>query len=476
LQRFLLAFALTWLWLGSGGNPAAAQLLTPQLKRDLQAEMDRVPVTFGVKGIAGGVRLPDGTIWTGAAGVSTESPLDSLRPDMLFGVASITKTFTAALIMRAVEQGYVQLDDSIGRHLPVWAQLPNINPAITIRQLLNHTSGLGEYTANGAFVSATMFTPGRLFTSTDLLAMIGPPVSSPGTQYIYSNTGYFLLGLIIEKVYRLPVAEAIRRSVWRPCGMTTTFMGYHDSIPAGLDQAHAWSCVTNPSTDTNLRPRTALFSGYNAAGGALSTVTDLAKWGRLLFSGNFISPASVREMQNITPQSLTVSLNPYGLGCTSFAFGQRTAWGHFGNITGCTSVFSYEPTCDVSIVLLFNDDRLPTLRPLIQERIYNLIQRAICPVPLGLPATATLSPPSLVPNPATNTTRLTFECPAETQSLTLNLLDATGRLVLSKALNPKLVLHDLSLTGLSAGVYHAQLQLTSKGTPRSTSARLVVLP
>ncbi len=396
---------------------------------------------------------------------------------MLFGAASVTKTFTTALIMRMVEEGYLSLDDSIGPRLPVWARLPNINPAITIRQLLDHTHGLGEYTATGAYISPMVFTPNRLLTRADLVAMIGPPISTPGAQYTYGNTGFLLLGVIIEKIYNLPAEEMIRRIVFRTCGLTTTFFSYYDSIPPNLVQAHGWSAATNPSTDTNLRSRRAMFSGYNVAGGSLSTAKDLAQWGRMLFGGHYITPASLATIQTITPQSLTGSLYPYGLGCISFTFDQRTAWGHFGNISGCVSVIAYEPTCDVSIALLFNDDRLPNLRPLIVERMYNMIKQVICPVPLG-PGTklTVLEKPSFAPNPAHDATLLRFTSPSGTRQVTLTLFDATGRLAGTQELDSAKGLHEIKLTGLTAGAYHAQLQLVGTNGTTSASSRLVVMP
>lgn len=430
---------------------------------------------FGVRGVAAAVRLPDNTIWRGAAGTSTLTPFVPLRPNMLFGVASVTKTFTAALTMRLVDRGFITLNDPIGRHLPAIARIPTINQAITIRQLLNHTSGLAEYTTSRNFVAQ----PSHQFTDIEILNLIGPPVSTPGTTYRYNNTGYFLLGLILQVKYFLPLAPTLTQNVWRAFGMDSTFMGYAQFIPPTIEQANAWTNNTPPMVNMTLSPRTALFSGFNSAGGSLSTVGDLARWGRVLVRGPMLSAASRQAMQTVTPLSVAAG-TPYGLGCTPFPLGtNRTGWGHMGSIPGCLAVFCYEPVCDVSIAILFNDDSWGAIRPLIQQRIYTLLNRALCSNLTGVAeAVERATPPTFAPNPATGTTHLDFECPAGTRTLQLALLDATGRAVRTTALDPALPSHEVPLAGLAPGVYQARLQLTATTTAAAATAitRLVIVP
>ena len=457
--------------------PASAQLLTPQLRSALQAELNRLPPHFGIKGVAAAVRLPDGSVWEGAAGVSTVTPLDSLRPDMLFGAASLTKTFTAALTLRLVEQGYMGLDDSIAPHLPVWARIPAVNPTrVTVRQLLCHTHGLAEYTAAPGFASALATTPGRLFTAADLLGFVLPPTAVPGTRFQYSNTGYFLLGLIIEHKYQIPLATALRRVIWTPSRLDETFMGY-ETLPAGLEQAHGWATSSPPPIDMNLSSRTALFTGYNAAGGSVSTVNNLARWGKILFGGQLLSPATVQQMQTLVQLSAG-NITQFGMGCSPIPLGVRTGWGHYGFVTGCLAAFAYEPHCDISISLVFNDDSQPTLRPLILNTLYNIVQQATCPRPMGQAGLAeTLLAPTLSPNPATGSSLLTFACPPGTRALDVSLFDATGRVVRTFSLDPAHLTHDLSLTGLPAGVYQARLLLDDAlAADDAVGVRLMVLP
>lgn len=456
--------------------PAWAQL-TPQLRQALQQEIDRLPAQFGVKGVAAAVVLPDSTVWQGAAGLSTDSPAVALRPDMLFAVASVTKTFTAAIIMRLVERGVLALDDSIGHLLPAYACRPGVNPAVTVRQLLGHTSGLAEYTAEPAFSVSIWNTPATFNDHQELVALIENPLAAPDSIYSYNNTEYLLLGLIIEQQTGRSLADVYRRELWEPVGMSHTYLGAYDSIPAAEAEAHAWALRAGQLQDICLEPRTALLSGFNAAGGVLSTVTDIARWGKALFGSPYIlAPASQQAMQQLTPLSVAAN-TPAGLGCTQVRLGNQTGWGHPGNIPGALSIFAYEPACNVSIALVFNDDHLTSLRRAVIARLYYVVQRAICPGIIGNGDEFPVSQSSTLrfaPNPAAGTTQLTFTSNPDTQVLQFVLHDATGQLVQTGPLDPRAQTHDIRLNGLAAGLYHAQVQQVADGTTQYFRAALVV--
>lgn len=478
LQRFYILLLLGLSWLGFGALPANGQLLTSPLRQALQAELDRVPVIFGVKGIAAAVLLPDGSMFTGASGVSTDTPAVALRPNMLFGVASVTKTFTAAVIMRFAQNGRLSLDDTLGQRLPTWARVPNVDLSLTLRQLLNHTSGLGEYTTSNAFNNAVNNDPAHVFTSQELVQFIPPIRATRGAQYEYNNTNYLLLGIVIEHNLRLPLAAAFRQQLWGTAQMNDTFLGFSDSIPSSYTIAHPWSWDLNGPQDQLLVSQNAILSGFRSAGGALSTVSDLARWGKALFSNSrVLSPAALQEMQTISPQSVAAG-RPYALGITPFDFQGIASWGHNGLVYGRLATFSYEPLCGVSIGMVLNDDRVPGLRNSIQERIYNIIRAAICPA-VGIPDSIEdliVSPPVFAPNPTGRTSSLIYFAPKATH-LQLTLLDATGRLVCTKVLDPTLREHPLTLDQLPAGIYQAHIQRTTKsGLSLVTKTKLAVLP
>ncbi len=452
---------------------SAAAQLPPALTAALQHRLDSTQRAYGVRGVTAAVRFADGTIWTGAAGSSTVQPPDPLRPQMLFGIASITKTFTAALVLRLAERGAFGLDDPIRQHLPVLGAYPNIHPGITIRQLLGHTSGLAEYTRTSAFQDTVLRRPAQRFLADSLLRLVGAGTNLPGVAYAYINTGYLVLGMLIERKLGMPLAQAYRQELLTPTGLDSTFLGYDDPLPAALPVAHSWTwAISGTIRDLSLAPRTALFSGYQAAGGLLATPADVARWGAALFGGSVLSAASRQLMQTASPLS---SAARYGLGAIAYSVdGGRTAWGHMGGIWGCQSIFCYEPICGLSIAVLINDDLRPDLRYNLMPALYAIAARATCSVQAVPPPVVVAEKSRFLPNPAHGTTTLELGAPARGHAHTLTLYDAAGRAVRTFALPADAFRHNLPLDGLPPGVYSTRL--VSDTSPATVTQRLVVLP
>lgn len=481
-----LFLRITWAVIVSAGcriNTAQAQLLTPQIRQQLQAELDYVPAFYNVKGVAAAVILPDSSMWMGAAGLSTASPPDSLRPEMTFGIASLTKNFVSALTLRYVQQGLLQLDGPIGPYLPAWARVPAIDSTITIRQLLNHTNGLGNYQQTRGyrlayFDSAATYTlPLR-----QLIGYFPPMAAAPGARYSYGNGSYVLLGAIIEHLRNQPFPDVIRQELLLPLGLQNTFFSYYHPWPAGLTEAHSWGNNRGVSRDITLESRNLLFSSYGPSGGLMSTPADVARWSRALFTGAVIDSARLVEMTTATPP-----FPSYGLGLIKISLGYgRFGWGHLGFIPGCLAIYVYEPTCNIGIAVMLNDDRAPHARRKIAWRLYNMVlRRPICnrpAPPLGVDDEGALGADpdyldlQIAPNPvaAAEGATIHYTCPPGTRTASLLVRDATGRLVRSIQLSPVATTLTLATNGLPAGVYTCQLQLDN--TQLSYTEQLVIAP
>lgn len=462
--RFVLAGLLAL------AQPVAAQL-TPQLAQALQQELDNARRQYNAHGLTAAVLLPDQSIWTGAAGMSATAPPDSLRSNYLLGIGSISKTFTAALILRLVGQGRIGLDDSIARHFPQVRNYRNIDPGVTIRQLLNHTGGVFNYTDNPFFAQQVTANPNAVWRPGQILSLVQPMRFVPGAAWEYSNTGYALLGIVVQNKLGLSLSAAYR-TLLDPLQLTSTWLGYNDTLPANLTVAHGWiQSATNGPFDVDLGQfsRNSFFSSAYAAGALLSTPTDLVRWGRALYADTTVLTAALRDtMLTVAPQSLNQL--PYGLGVMRTTRSGRVGWGHNGSIPGYMATLVYVPACGVAVAVMVNESNPVT--EATTNRLFAIINQRVCTV-LGLAETAALLAPALYPNPASQQATVRYTCPAEARQVELVLNNALGARVRSLRLSVHTAEASVSLAGLPTGVYAVRLLIDGRA---GATTRLVVQP
>jgi D-alanyl-D-alanine carboxypeptidase len=300
----------------------------------------------GIPGLFAEVRDGD-QLWRGAAGVADLSTGRPASPDLRHRVGSITKTFTAAAVMQQVERGQAQLDAPVGRYLP--RLVPGERGrAITVRMLLNHTSGLAEYLpfaypSLAAFPKLADTTPESLdvnrfkqFQRTELIDMgvNAPPVGAPGgTPGVYSNTNYLLLGQLLEHVTGTTAEDCITRSVIERAGLR------HTGFPVGarVDGPHSrlyecWFGMIDPPRDYSEFD----MSWVGPAASLISTVADLNRFFRVLLAGEIVDRSSLAQMQSTVPViSQEGKKIEYGLGLHRRELpGCGTFWGHDGSVWG----------------------------------------------------------------------------------------------------------------------------------------------
>ncbi|GAA4923394.1 D-alanyl-D-alanine carboxypeptidase [Nonomuraea thailandensis] len=311
------------------GLPAAAAEQAPY-----QMELDAVVRAGAVNASAEVVSA--GARWQGSSGVRD---LRTERPAPVNGrvrIGSTTKTFVATVLLQLVGEGRLRLEDSVERYLP---QLVPNGDAITVRQLLSHTSGLFDYLEDqqavpltgAAFLKQTRF---RTFKPHELvkIATRHEPYFRPGASFRYSNTGYVLAGLLIGKVTGRPYGEEIERRILRPLGLTqTTVPGTSTAVPG----PHPHGYLTLGSGDsvekvdvTRLNPSWAF-----SAGEMISTPRDLNRFFQALLGGKLLGPAQLQTMRTavaIDPQGVA-----YGMGLWSQTrpCGAKV-WGHGGRLPG----------------------------------------------------------------------------------------------------------------------------------------------
>ncbi len=433
--------------------------LDPELELMLAIVTDSLRNHYGMKSLSTSVILPDHTYFIGAAGQS--SAILPATPNHSYGMGSITKTFTAAAILRLHETGLLSLSDTLG----IWfTQLPNVAGHITIEQLLNHTSGIANVTENSAFyvaLNANLDSVWNPYAVVEQFTL--QPLFTPGSSWYYSNTNYVLAGLIIESVTGLPFHEAVKELVIDPLDLPSIKLAAYEVL--GNPVANVWGDPGNgmlldfTALGISL---TSLYSMAWASGAMFATPYELSIWMKALFEGEFLSIASLELMKN------TITLTPqlkYGLGIMQQDVYGHQGFGHNGYIYyGSSSL--YFPEKGLTITLMTNDGSFnasawPDLT-YAYIKAYEQWIDGVTTVSEVRVNFATL----VYPNPATDY----FCIQADEELQWISIYNVAGQLVYRHASGNKERHHCVDTANLPAGVYHINVQ----GTLGMSNTRLVV--
>jgi len=262
------------------------------------------------------------------------------EPSTRYQVASLTKQFTAALLLRLVDRGALSLGDTLGRF---FSGLRPEFRAITVEQLLNHTAGLKtDFRGNPELATAP--------TTRDSLvarAVRDTLAARPGTKFIYSNTGYMFAGVLVEKLYGKPYADALRDEIARPLGLASLAPCTTDR--SGSAESYVRSADATPRPVASFHPSQMLGNG-----GLCTTAADLARWNRALHGGRVLSDASYRAM--ITPRgAAAIDGAYYGLGL----YVRPEPWGkpvilHGGTTAGYAATSAWYRADSIPVTVLYN--------------------------------------------------------------------------------------------------------------------------
>ena len=317
-------------------------------KRELQDALDAL-VAQGVPG-AIGLSRRGGHVLTSTSGVRDLETNEPIRPEDRFRAASTGKTFTATVILQLVQEGRLDLEDSVERWLP--GLLP-YGASITVRQLLNHTSGLAHNAQDlevvGPYLSGDhthYWSPAELMS----IAATRPLVFSPGEGWLYANTNYQVLGLIIEAVTEHAAVAEIEQRVFGRLGLRNSAWPVSET---SLEEPythgyHFREEDFGPDADvTEFSP-----SWTWTAGGLVTTVSDLAHFGRALLSGRLLGPQALDEMLTTVPSSE----GAYGLGLERYDTPCGPGWGHEGDFPGYHTMMLTSRDGERQAVIALNSD------------------------------------------------------------------------------------------------------------------------
>jgi len=308
----------------------------------------------------------------GAAGFADVGHRRAMRTNSSFRIGSVTKSFVATLVLELAQRGALRLDDSIERWLP--GRVPN-GGAITLRQLLNHTSGLYDYSADPRLADS-MYRRPVPWLPLSLLAVgtSHPPLFAPGTGWAYSNTNYVILGLVVQASARTSVERRLAHRILTPLHLKRTSLPRTPNLPAPFARGYLLPGAQGARSDL---PRTDV-TGVGArwawtAGGAVSTAGDVARFYAALLQGRIVKQAALKEMER--PVTIDGNGNGYGLGLSLSRVGCGVSWGHNGSVPGYTSYVMNTPTADRQVVVLVNGT---PGGPVQRAAVDNAVVEAFC--------------------------------------------------------------------------------------------------
>jgi D-alanyl-D-alanine carboxypeptidase len=331
----------------------------------LQRIVDAGRAEFGFPGVSVAVVFPDGTIWTGTSGLADVAKGIPVTRETPFALASISKSFVAGVVMGLIEEGRLHLGDAVARLLPdVRLGSSSIDPRITVRQLLDHTSGLHDFLTTAALDRAVLAAPTEHWTTVRALSYVGRPFAEPGLRFYYSNTNYVLLGLIVERLTGRTLAAELRDRWIEPLGLrTATFQGMEPpaSTPAVAYRFTSGSSSAAPIDMTDgsaIRPFTAITTAAGAAGSIMASAEDTGRWLAALVTASSLRPATVARM--VADAGRSTAVNPrfrYGLGLQAYVIDGHPSIGHSGRFLGQRAEARYFPKAGLTIVVLTNQSR-----------------------------------------------------------------------------------------------------------------------
>jgi D-alanyl-D-alanine carboxypeptidase len=363
------------------------------LAAGLDARLEQLRKKASIPGISAAILWDDGRTWLGAAGSADILAGTPITKGTAFALASVSKTFTAAVVLQLVEEGRLGLDRPVAPLLPAY----RLDRRITVRMLLDHTSGLPDYFLNPTIDKPLQAAPDALWTPARAWGYVLPKRATPGTTWRYSNANYLLLGELVHAVTGRSLAVEIRRRLLQPLRLTTAWyqvverprarrtVGYR-MLPAGGGKLRAVAVA--PAGP--VMPFRSVISAAAGAGSMAATARDAARWMQAFAGGRVLSAdmqsAMLADMATTTALGARIA---YGLGIESVALDGHPALGHSGRYLGFRNVVLRVPDAGVTIAVLTNQS---AYNP---SRIAALLLRMVAPPPV-----VTLPPGSPSPSPS----------------------------------------------------------------------------
>ncbi|ENQ3112664.1 beta-lactamase family protein [Bacillus cereus] len=313
----------------SDQNVSSSLQTNTQRDRTSVKKAMRDTLQLGYPGILAKVSK-DRKAWSYATGIADLRTKKPMKTDFRFRIGSTTKTFIATVLLQLAGENRLNLDDSIEKWLPGVIQGNGYDAnQITIRQILNHTSGIAEYLRSKDY---DIMDTKKLYTAEELVKMgiSLPPDFAPGKGWSYSNTGYVILGILIEKITGNSYAEEVENRIVEPLELSNTFLPGNSTVIPGTNHARGYERYDEES---ELKDVTYSYPG-SSDGDMISTADDLNKFFSYLLSGKLLKEQQLKQMLTTVPTGTEV-IDGYGLGIYETKLPNGVSiWGHAGASPG----------------------------------------------------------------------------------------------------------------------------------------------
>lgn len=348
-----LAFAfwiMVLLMQASCGGGDDASSFSPEMSDRLRVSLERSVQEFATPGAVMAVRSPEGSVWIGSSGCAEYDRLDqpgeavcfrAMTPDLSFRIASVTKTFTATIILQLVDEGKLALDDTVDAVINRWFSPGYLDFAIpyanvmTLGNILEMRSGMVDYGVTRAFIEQVQRDPLAYLSPRDILRMSAesddPAPYPPNTRLEYCNANFILQGIIIEQVTGKPYAQEVQRRLLAPLLLSDSFVA--EALEMPLPFAHGYKLDGGVVRDGSemLSP-----SWSWAAGGMVSKVRDVLTWVTALNNGTFLTPETQAARMDMKAGVIETWPVRYGLGI----YEDDGATGHYGDYAGYYTAYA----------------------------------------------------------------------------------------------------------------------------------------
>ncbi len=361
----LLVLAVTFLSVTGSYSGLSAQPGTSYqdpVTRKAQVILDALTASGTIPGATLCIRYGDGRTISLASGFSDREQRIPMQPDDRMFSGSVGKTYVAALILKLQEQGLLDIGDKALKYLSGedWFQkVPNA-PEITLEMLLNHTAGVPEYVYDRGIWQIMKENPDKTWSVEERLSYVSgkQPANAAGKGWSYADSHYLLLGLVIENVTGKEYYRVLDELILKPCTLSNTKPAVGRKLP-GLVPGY-----TSLTEEMQLPAKVCTNSTYAfnpqlewTGGGLVTSVSDLARWGQLLYGGKVLTPEMLTLMTTPAPFPAALPFDAkYGLGCFIGGSGDTRWYGHTGFVPGYITILQFFPVPSVALAMQVNAD------------------------------------------------------------------------------------------------------------------------
>ncbi len=358
-MRKVTVFFVVCLLSAAAVHAQTAGANTTELKTALQLKLDEWHKAGSFPGATLGVVLANGESFSLAVGYSDRESKTPMKPTDRMLAGSVGKTFAAATALQLIKEGKIGLDDKIEKYLghePWFSRLPNAKD-ITVRQLMNHTSGLVRYEFKEQFTKDLTANPDKVWKPAELVAYLldeKPPFEA-GKGWDYSDTNYIVLGMIIEKVTGRNFYDEANRRLIKPLKLTDTIPQEGPRLK-GVVQGYAGP--NNPFGGTDpmiVNGKFAINPQFEwTGGGYASTAHDLARWAKMIYEGKAFAPELLPQVVEGVAAPMLGRESKYGLGVIIRRTAAGTSYGHSGFFPGYMTDMMYFPDHKIAVAVQVN--------------------------------------------------------------------------------------------------------------------------